>query len=82
VTKGVLAVRDSKNRKKSAVTQTETTLDSARYYEIVSQKDGLLDAVKAKMPWLKAKNIIIQHDGAGPHSPTLGKGKGKGMKSA
>ena len=79
VTEGVLAKIDSKNRKKGTVTQTETMLDSAKYHEIVTKKDGLLDAVKAKMPWLEGKIVMIQHDGAGPHA---GKGNEELLRRA
>jgi len=122
----VEAKRDSKNRKKGTVTQMETTLDSAKYFEIVTKSGGLLDTVKAKcdslshfayvsrppgfppdyllcssfvlclylnhttgsylyprndtkMHWLKCEDMVIQHDGARPHT---GKGNEEMLKKA
>ena len=59
------------------MTQMETTLDSAKYLEIVNKSGGLLDVVKAKMHWLKNEDIIIQHDGARPNT---GKGNEEMLK--
>lgn len=30
--------------------------------------DGIMDAMKAKMPWMHGKPLFIQHDGAKPHN--------------
>jgi hypothetical protein len=73
----VTAKRDSKNRKAGTVEQKSTTMDSAKYFEIVTKEGGLLDSVKRNMPWLKGKDIIVQHDGAPPHT---GKGNEEKLK--
>ena len=52
-------------------------MDSAKYLEIVTKEGGLVDSVKRKMPWLKGKDVIVQHDGAAPHT---GKGNEEKMK--
>ena len=52
-------------------------MDSAKYLEIVTKKGGLLDSVKSKMPWLKGEDIVVQHDGATPHT---GKGNEDKLK--
>jgi hypothetical protein len=53
-------------------------MDSAKYLEIITQKDGILASIKSKMPWLQGKHVIVQHDGAPPH---IGKGNGKALEA-
>ena len=79
VTDAVTAKRDSKNRKKGTIEQKSTTMDSAKYYEILTKEGGLLDSVKRKMPWLKGEDVTVQHDGATPHT---GKGNEENLKQA
>jgi hypothetical protein len=59
------------------IEQKSTTMDSERYYEIVTQVGGLLDSVKRMMPWLKGEEVTVQHDGATPHT---GKGNEEKLK--
>jgi hypothetical protein len=33
----------------------------------MTKKDGVIDAIREKMPWLSESGVVIQHDGASPH---------------
>ncbi len=53
VTDSVVAKINSKNRKSGTVEEKPVTMDSAKYLEIITQKDGILASIKSKMPWLQ-----------------------------
>jgi len=61
------AKRDSKHHRKGDTVLKCYTVDADAYYDMMTRKDGVLDMIKAKLPWMKGKTIIIQHNGASPH---------------
>ena len=67
VVKRVLAKRNSKNRAKGDECIQEVSVTAESYREFMVKEGGIFDAIKEKMPWMKGKPIIIQHDGAKPH---------------
>jgi hypothetical protein len=73
VTKIVLAQRNSVHRPRGAEVIENMSLTAEEYYQFMTKPNGILHAIKTKMPWLRQRGIEIQHDGASPHT-------GKGNK--
>ncbi|CAM9741400.1 unnamed protein product, partial [Sphacelaria rigidula] len=60
------AKRSSKRRKRGEEYEFDCTID-AEWYK-TWYIDELLPAIKLKMPWLRSKRVIVQQDGASPHT--------------
>jgi hypothetical protein len=66
ITEKRLAIRDSVNRPAGTELTEAVTVTAERYFELMKTK--VLPAVRKKMAWAKDKRIVIQHDGARPHT--------------
>ena len=64
----VPAVRDSKNRNAGTLEIKSINVTAAVYLDKVIGPDGLLDTIKRNHPDWHGKRIIIQQDGATPHT--------------
>ena len=62
------ALRDSCNRKQGELEIRNVSMDGPFYKRIMAGEDGVMDAIKQKMPWLKESGIIIQQDGVSSHT--------------
>ncbi|CAM9787782.1 unnamed protein product, partial [Sphacelaria rigidula] len=60
------AARSSKRRKRGEEYEFDCTID-AEWYK-TWYIDEYLPAIKLKMPWLRSKRVIVQQDGASPHT--------------
>ena len=70
------AERSSKSRERGE--EYEFDCIDAEWYE-AKYIDVLLPVIKEKMPWLRWKRVVVQQDGASPHT---GKGNPKILNSA
>ena len=70
------AERSSKSRERGE--EYEFDCIDAEWYE-AKYIDVLLPVIKEKMPWLRSKRVVVQQDGASPHT---GKGNPKILNSA
>ena len=60
------AQRSSKRRKEGDEYEFDCTIDGEWYKDWYIEK--LLPAIKTKMPWLRSKRVVVQQDGATPHT--------------
>ncbi|CAM9606331.1 unnamed protein product [Pylaiella littoralis] len=60
------AERSSKRRKRREEYEFDCTIDAEWYKDWYIEQ--LLPVVKKKMPWLRSKRVLVQQDGAGPHT--------------
>ena len=60
------AERSSKRKKRGEEYEFDCTIDAEWYKDWYI--DQLLPAVKKKMPWLRSKRVVVQQDGAIPHT--------------
>ena len=60
------AERSSKRKKRGEEYEFDCTIDAEWYKDWYI--DQLLPAVKKKMPWLRSKRVVVQQDGASPHT--------------
>lgn len=60
------AERSSKGRKRGEEYEFDCTID-AEWYK-TWYIDELLPAIKRKMPWQRSKRVVVQQDGASPHT--------------
>ncbi|CAN0351880.1 unnamed protein product, partial [Laminaria digitata] len=83
------AERSSKWKKRGEEYEFYCTIDAEWYKDWYM--DELLPAIKLKMPWLRSKRVVVQQDGASPHtgknhpetlkSPGLGRGLSRSLSS-
>ncbi|CAN0505402.1 unnamed protein product, partial [Laminaria digitata] len=71
------AQRSSKRRKRGEEYEFDCTIDAEWYKDWYI--DELLPAIKKKMPWQRSKRVVVQQDGASPHT---GKGNPEILNSA
>ncbi|CAN0046543.1 unnamed protein product, partial [Choristocarpus tenellus] len=69
--------RTSNNHKKGDVYEQECTLDHLWCKKWHTEE--LLPAIKTRMPWLQGKRVVVQQDGAIPHT---GKGNSEILSGA
>ena len=67
-TEHVEAKNTSKNRVKGTMELKGVNVTSERYYDMMTKVGGVISSIKQKMSHLKNVNIIIQQDGAKPHT--------------
>ena len=60
------AQRSSKRRKEGDEYEFDCTIDAEWHKNWYIEK--LLPAIKTKMPWLRSKGVVVQQDGATPHT--------------
>ncbi len=60
-----MTTQRSVNHEKGDIYMKDCTVTAERYRPLMMK---VFAAVKAKMPWLKGKRVIIQQDGATPHT--------------
>ena len=60
------AQRSSKRRKEADEYEFDCTIDAEWHKNWYIEK--LLPAIKTKMPWLRSKRVVVQQDGATPHT--------------
>ncbi|CAN0188679.1 unnamed protein product, partial [Laminaria digitata] len=60
------AERSSKKRKRGEEYEFDCTIDAEWYKDWYINE--LLPAIKKKMPWQRAKRVVVQQDGASPHT--------------
>ena len=71
------AERSSKKRKRGEEYEFDCTIDADWYKDWYI--DELLPEIKKKMPWQRSKRVVVQQDGASPHT---GKGNPEILNSA
>ena len=71
------AERSSKRRERGEEYEFDCTIDTEWYKTWYI--DVLLPVIKEKMPWLRSKRVVVQQDGASPHT---GKGNPEILNSA
>ena len=71
------AQRSSKRRERGEEYEFDCTIDAEWYKDWYI--DVLLPAIKKKMPWQRSKRVVVQQDGASPHT---GKGNPEILNSA
>ncbi|CAN0400133.1 unnamed protein product, partial [Pylaiella littoralis] len=71
------AQRSSKRRKRGEEYEFDVTIDAEWYKDWYI--DEFLPAIKKKMPWQRSKRVVVQQDGASPHT---GKGNPEILNSA
>ncbi|CAN0111437.1 unnamed protein product [Pylaiella littoralis] len=71
------AQRSSKRRKRGEEYEFDCTIDAEWYKDWYI--DVLLPEIKKKMPWQRSKRVVVQQDGASPHT---GKGNPEILNSA
>lgn len=64
----VEAQRTSKKRPRGTEEIKGYNVDADSYYEMMTKADGVLASIKKKMSHLKGSEILVQHDGATPHT--------------
>ncbi|CAM9362117.1 unnamed protein product, partial [Laminaria digitata] len=60
------AERSSKRRKRGEEYEVDCTIDAEWYKTWYIEE--LLPAIKLKMPWQRSKRVVVQQDGASPHT--------------
>ena len=60
------AERSSKRKKRGEEYEFDCTIDAEWYKDWYIEK--LLPEIKTKMPWLHSKRVVVQQDGATPHT--------------
>jgi hypothetical protein len=61
------AIRNSIHRPRGADVITPVSLDSEKYYQMMTRPGGVIESIKQKMPWMVGREIVVQHDGAPVH---------------
>jgi hypothetical protein len=67
-TEMVATERKSKKGPRGTIVSRNKNVDSEFYYNLFSEEDGLFDTIEKMMPWLEGYTVIIQQDGARPHT--------------
>jgi len=62
------ARRSSRNRAAGTMEFKDIPITAEAYRNIFQGPDGVIEAVKTKMPWARGQHILIRHDGAKPHT--------------
>lgn len=64
----VPAVRASKNRPQGTIETKPVTLTSELYLNFWTKRGGIRDMLRQKLPHLKYTGLVVQQDGATPHT--------------
>jgi len=75
----IAAKRKSCLRAKGTLVSTPCSMNAKKYVECYAQSDGIVAEVKKHLYHLNAMGIVVQHDGAAPHT---GGGAPKAIKDA
>jgi hypothetical protein len=64
----VTAKNSSKNRAKGTVSLVPKNVTADYYRELMIGSGGVFERIKQRMHWLRDVNVVVQHDGARPHT--------------
>ena len=64
----VAAKRNSVNRSAGTMEWKPVSVGSAEYLDIMTKARDVLEAVRQKFAYYGQRQIVIQHDGATPHT--------------
>ena len=62
------AQRNSRNRPAGTMEFKDIPINHEAYQNIFQGPDGVIEAIKTKMPWARGQHIVTRHDGAKPHT--------------
>jgi hypothetical protein len=62
------AKNNSRLRPKGTPVLTPVNMTAGVYQHFIAGQGKVIDAIKTKMDWMRGEKIIVQHDGAKPHT--------------
>jgi hypothetical protein len=63
----ITALRSSVLRSAGTKVTESVPLTAEMCLHLMTKKNGVIDAIREKIPWLSESGVVIQHDGAPPH---------------
>ena len=63
-----IAGKRSKNHERGDIYKVPASLTANLYYDLLTKEGGIIDCIKAKYRLPEGVNIIVQQDGATPHT--------------
>lgn len=63
-----VALRKTSTHKRGEVYLEDCNVNAAFYRQLIVGKGGVMETIRAKMPWMRDETLYIQHDGASAHN--------------